>query len=250
LIKLTTEQYIQKANKVHNNKYIYPSPYYGLSKSITILCPAHGEFTKLASNHLQGYGCKECSKLNRKQRKDTHSKEKFLERAIEVHGEGRYDYSNSVYIHSRSKVDIHCTYCDTIFSVKPRDHIHNATGCPTCAKAIRGWGRSAYVELANKYGNKSKLYILKCFNDEEEFYKIGITMKTVKQRFPTKNYMPYKYETTLLLEGEAGQIWDLEKKLHKQFAELTYIPKRPFNGQTECFKGLSQEIITTLNKTI
>ena len=243
------EQFIIKANKKHSNKYDYSKSVYTSSLDlITITCPRHGDFPQQAYRHLRGNGCKICA-IEDKGTSQLLTTEEFIKKAKDTHGDQRYDYSNSVYINSKTKLKIRCTKCNTIFPTNPANHLQG-NGCPICAVANQGYNRSAYIERAKKYDNKSKLYILKCFNDEEEFYKIGITMTTIRKRYPTKKSMPYKYETTLLLEGEAGQIWDLEKKLHKQFAELTYIPKRPFNGQTECFKGLSQEIITTLNKTI
>ncbi len=232
--KLTTEQYIQKANKVHNNKYDYSKTIYiRTSDQITIICSEHGQFSQYPFNHLKGHGCLKCSG------KCKSTTERFIENAIEAHGEGVYDYSNSVYKNAKTKLDIRCTNCNTTFSMTPSDHIHGKNGCPACAKANKGWNRSYYIEQAKSHNNKSKLYILRCCNDEEEFYKIGITMKSIKQRYPKKAAMPYKYETLLLLEGDAGQIWDLEKKLHRQFKDLSYTPKIFFYGRTQCYTELS-----------
>ena len=174
------------------------------------------------------------------------SLEQFVTKADKVHN-NKYDYSNSVYINNKTKLDILCTKCNVVFSVVPNSHLDMKTGCPTCAEHGCGWSRSTYIERAKKYNNKAKLYILKCFNEYEEFHKVGITMKTVKQRYSKKILMPYKYETILLLEGEAGQIWDLEKKLHNQLSNLSYKPNLSFTGETECFVGLSEEFIKTLN---
>lgn len=59
--KLTTEQFIERANKVHNNKYIYSKVIYkGCFNKLNILCPIHGEFEQVSNYHLQGNGCPKC----------------------------------------------------------------------------------------------------------------------------------------------------------------------------------------------
>ena len=59
--KLNTEQFIEKANKVHNNKYNYDKVNYTNNHTIvTIICPEHGEFNQFPSKHLCGHGCPKC----------------------------------------------------------------------------------------------------------------------------------------------------------------------------------------------
>lgn len=59
----TTEQFIERARKVHGNKYDYSKTVYtkALAKVI-ITCPEHGDFEQKASSHVNHRsGCKECS---------------------------------------------------------------------------------------------------------------------------------------------------------------------------------------------
>ena len=57
----TQDEYITKAKYVHGFKYDYSSiEYLGNDKNITITCLEHGEFSQLASSHLQGVGCPKC----------------------------------------------------------------------------------------------------------------------------------------------------------------------------------------------
>lgn len=66
---LDTEKFIEKANRVHNNKYRYDKSYYKSSFDlVTITCPNHGDFQQVASYHLYGNGCPKCnmSSLERK----------------------------------------------------------------------------------------------------------------------------------------------------------------------------------------
>ena len=59
---LTTEEFIERARKVHGDKYDYSKvEYKGYNTKICITCPIHGEFWQTPSNHLSGKGCAICS---------------------------------------------------------------------------------------------------------------------------------------------------------------------------------------------
>jgi CDGSH-type Zn-finger protein len=59
----TTQQFINDANKKHNNLYNYnKSHYIGANKKILIICNKHGEFWQKASHHLNGSGCPICQR--------------------------------------------------------------------------------------------------------------------------------------------------------------------------------------------
>lgn len=64
------EEFIEKANKIHNRKYTYDKEkivYVNNNVKIPILCPIHGEFWQRPANHLLGIGCPFCqtSKLEK-----------------------------------------------------------------------------------------------------------------------------------------------------------------------------------------
>ena len=53
--------FIEKAIKVHGNKYDYSMvEYMGNQKKICIICPEHGEFWQTPANHLRYKGCRLC----------------------------------------------------------------------------------------------------------------------------------------------------------------------------------------------
>ena len=58
----TTPEWIEKANKKHNNKYDYSKSEYNSSHSqVIIICKAHGEFElKAYHHHIRGQGCQKC----------------------------------------------------------------------------------------------------------------------------------------------------------------------------------------------
>ena len=59
--KSSREQFIERANKVHDNKYDYKAvKYRNAITNVSIICPTHGTFQKTPSNHLAGQGCLKC----------------------------------------------------------------------------------------------------------------------------------------------------------------------------------------------
>lgn len=62
IFKLNIDEFIKRANNIHDFKYDYSKiEYYSNKIPIKIICPTHGEFLQRPDNHLQGYGCKTCS---------------------------------------------------------------------------------------------------------------------------------------------------------------------------------------------
>ena len=58
---MTTEEFIYKANKLHNNKYDYSyTEYKGYEIPVKIICPEHGEFLQTPDCHLHSGGCPKC----------------------------------------------------------------------------------------------------------------------------------------------------------------------------------------------
>lgn len=121
--------FIKKANAIHNNKYDYSKFIYidNSTKGI-IICPIHGEFHQAPIRHVMGSQCDSC--LNEKNRYTT---EEFIEKAKMVHGD-LYDYSKILYSHSDKKVEIVCRKHGSFFQ---QTSMHLAgQGCPACVNRI------------------------------------------------------------------------------------------------------------------
>lgn len=57
----TNNEFIEKAKKVHNDKYVYSKVIYINAKTkVYITCPKHGDFKQLPYVHLKGHGCPVC----------------------------------------------------------------------------------------------------------------------------------------------------------------------------------------------
>lgn len=121
--RLTTEDFIEKANKVHEYKYDYSkSDYINTATKVCIICPDHGEFWQVPNNHLLGAGCPKCAgKYN--------DLEFFIERARKIHG-NKYDYSKAKYVASNEKICITCPNHGEFWQT-PSGHMHGQ-GCPMC----------------------------------------------------------------------------------------------------------------------
>ena len=124
--KLNTEEFIKRSNKLHGNKYDYSIVEYKNNKSkVKIICPIHGIFNQLPSNHLK-YGCQKCKYDDSKIMIDD-----FIINANNIHND-KYDYSLVEYVNSNIKVKIICPI-HGIFEQSTNSHIHQKQGCPKCA---------------------------------------------------------------------------------------------------------------------
>jgi hypothetical protein len=125
---LTTEEFIEKANKVHNYKYNYSNiDYISAHKKINITCPLHGKFEQSPSNHIYNKrGCPKCKGWNR-------TTNEFIKLAKEIHG-NLYNYSLSNYTKSENNLIIVCFYHGKFYQ-SPLKHL-SGRGCPKCANNI------------------------------------------------------------------------------------------------------------------
>ena len=124
-----TPTFIRKAKTIHGDKYDYSRvDYKNKYSKVTIGCREHGFFEQIASNHLSGNGCPQCSK-HKFGIKDT--KEIFIEKATKKHG-NKYDYSKVNYVQSKEKVEIICLKHGSFWQT-PHDHLLGC-GCPKCKR--------------------------------------------------------------------------------------------------------------------
>jgi hypothetical protein len=146
---MTQNEFIEKATLKHNRRYEYDKVVYENSKlPVIITCKEHGDFQQSPNQHLQGYGCSECSgtkKLN------TNS---FIVKANIVH-HNRYDYSKVCYINNSIKVKIICKEHGD-FSQSPMKHLQGQ-GCRACA-GNRNHSFESFKAKANKIHDNKFTY--------------------------------------------------------------------------------------------
>jgi hypothetical protein len=130
--KITHQQFIEKANNIHNNKYEYPDIYINSDTKINIVCPLHGRFMQVPYSHLNGNGCPKCAndlcaQLFSKKHDD------FVIKANLIHN-NKYEYLE-IYKNAHTKIEIECPI-HKIFIQSPDKHLQG-NGCPKCAGRIR-----------------------------------------------------------------------------------------------------------------
>jgi ferredoxin-like protein FixX/very-short-patch-repair endonuclease len=133
-IRSNTDAFIEKARKLHGNKYDYSKvDYITIDDPVIIICPSHGEWSQTPKAHLRPYGCFKCG-IEEVNRNNMTSFEDFVEKAKKVQGayadryvvqeEGFYssgDFSITVYCKE------HDFYWDTL-----KMNFLKGRGCPRC----------------------------------------------------------------------------------------------------------------------
>ena len=176
--------FIKRARIVHRDKYDYSkSLYLGSREKIEIICPVHGSFFQLPTNHLSGRGCKECSKIKvaRDQRSNIQD---FIKKARNVHGD-RYDYSLVDYKNNHTKVEIICKIHGK-FLQSPKDHI-SGRGCPSCSR-----------ERSNE-DIKSRIML-----PEDEFIKKAKNVHGEKYDYSLVNYLDTKTKVEIICKDHGS----------------------------------------------
>lgn len=225
-LTFTTEKFIEKALIKHGSKYSYQKTVYvGALKKVTITCPIHGDFEQEASSHLRGCGCNSCGnkqtqKINAKTTKD------FLVAAHNKHS-NTYDYTKTNYVSAKTKVTITCKIHGD-FTVVPRKHI-KGQGCPICSGLLKKFTKTFYI---NK---KTVFYIL--YLPSIDAYKVGITTKSIRQRYKEEGNIDYKivFEQHFFNGTDA---WMLEKLVLRDLKAYKY------DGPTVFKKTNITEILT------
>ena len=212
--------FIKNARRVLVTKYDYSKVKYINSKShIKISCPTHGIFLQAPQKHIGGSGCQKCVGRNK-------TNQEFIDQCDSAH-EGMYTYPKTEYTGVNNKIIVTCGVHGD-FEIRAHDHLNGIKGCSKCFGAT-------YDTLAKTEPDRLdvKLYLLKCSNSFETFYKIGLT-RNVERRI---NEIPY--DVTVLLNdiGPLSLNYKIEQHIISMMRELgrTYIPKIKFSGYTECF---------------
>jgi very-short-patch-repair endonuclease len=132
-----SQKFIDKARKIHGNRYEYPGEYTGSDKKIKILCKIHGIFEQRVYEHLKGGGCQKCGRerslrgqlLSNEKRRKKCSLE-FTEKLAKIHN-NYYKYNHPEdYVTAKSKIRIQCPLHGE-FKQGYTNH-YSGHGCPIC----------------------------------------------------------------------------------------------------------------------
>lgn len=186
------ESLIDVLREIHGNKYEYielinKPPH----RFVRLVCDEHGEFTQRLSSHVSGSGCRSCGLKKRwDTRRELYSDDMFgdfVRKAKKVHDDFyKYDKKSFLDRNGTNKVKICCPDHGEFFQ-NPGMHVAG-NGCPECAR-LKNPGRYCYSYFEKNPNERERPSIL-YFVRFEEFYKIGITINTVAERF--KGSGPYE----------------------------------------------------------
>lgn len=233
-ITMNTESFLEKSKKIHGDRYDYSLSSCSNARDLVfIICKKHGVFEQMATLHATGSGCKKCASKGL-----ILSRHDVLARFKKIHG-SRYSYGKFIYTKGMVKSTITCLVHGD-FEQYPRYHLRG-WGCPKCHNG--GYNKKSFVSMCDKKGSKAELYLIRCFNSDEVFFKIGITSNTTEDRFNNSVLMPYSFEIISRIKGSPSDIWDMEKKLNSTLSALHYVPKIMFHGSArECFLEPNDEV--------
>jgi len=111
-----TNEFIEKASKIHGDKYNYSQVIYkrALDKVI-IICKIHGKFLQASSSHLAGHGCPKCA-TNKQFSKSQIEWLEFLEKYYNINiqhiGNSNQEYRIK---NTKWKADGYCKETNTIY---------------------------------------------------------------------------------------------------------------------------------------
>ncbi len=166
--KLTTEQFIARATTVHGSTYDYTNTVYVNRRTkVSITCNScNTELLQWSHDHLNGHGCFKCNN----ETPHKYTTESFIEKSITIFG-SNYTYELTKFTNIADKLTFTCNNCGSECSQKGSSHMNGHEAC------------ACYVPDGSGFSvlKPAILYYLSINNGEA--YKIGITNRTVQQRF-------------------------------------------------------------------
>ena len=164
--KITTQIFIERAQFVHENKYDYSLAIYnGNKSSLKIICQMHGVFEQTPDKHVGSkHGCPTCGGGY------TSNSKSFIEKAINIHGEDKYDYSSIEYHNAHTIVKIICKIHGE-FEQSPTHHL-GGEGCPQCVYDNNKIGLEQFIQRSNTIHNSIYDYSLAIYDRTDKKLKI------------------------------------------------------------------------------
>lgn len=122
--KWTLDSFIEKSNQIHNNQYDYNLVVFkSVAHHVNIVCPTHGIFSQVPSDHLRGRGCKKCGHSIQKM-----SFNDFVDASVKKYG-SKFSYDETTFVNTATRMAITCDIHGK-FEQSPYFHLKN--GCTSC----------------------------------------------------------------------------------------------------------------------
>lgn len=264
---LTTEEFIKKVSKIHNNKFDYSITIYnGVKNKIELICPVHGKIKQLAASHLKGRDCFDCSYFNREKLNTN----KFIIKAKLIHGD-KFNYSKVSYEAGDKNITIICSKHGDV-DITAHNHLLGAS-CRYCYKETFGNTEMFIIDASkihnNKYDYSKVIYvknnenvIITCLiNNHGDFPqtpnthlkgrgcpKCGNVYKSTTNEFIEKLKLIHgnRYDYSKVIYTKATEKIEVICKIHNSFFPHAYAHLNGSNCPT-CVHCISQSEIDWLN---
>ena len=147
------KKFIEKAKKIHLNKYDYSKVNYnGATTKVCIICPIHGEFWQSPNVHLTNHGCPMCGQKN-----TPYTQEEIIEKLnrinIDENGNKKYEILPFIYKNNKQKITFVCKKHGE-FTMKISSFL-NGSECPKCSHRSYAYTKEEFIKLSKgKHGNK------------------------------------------------------------------------------------------------
>lgn len=198
------------------------------SDRVDIICPKHGVFNQLLSNHTSGKGCVKCSFSYRKNKTRLTRKE-WIAKALLKHN-NKYDYSlwDDKILNAHAQVISICPeHGSWVHNIN--SHVHKGAGCPGCG-ASQGFTQT----------EPGFVYLLR---SEDAYIKIGISNDYVSRISVLKNRTPFAFYTLAVFWHQNGtEVMKMERELHRKHPTSGL---KGFDGATEWRNVLDLGILDT-----
>ena len=209
--KTTTDEFIEKAKKVHGEKYTYENVVYKNTETkVLISCPEHGNFEITPHHHLNGVGCPKCAGNY------SYTTGEIIELFKNIHG-NTYDYSKVDYINTHSKVVIICKKHGA-FKQTPKAHL-KGQGCPNCKNEYTKSETKLFNIIKERYNDTIQHYrpdFLKTYKNGKQEIDIFIPSLNIGIEYQGKQH----FEPVSIFGGEKG--YNRMKKLdYQKFEKCT-----------------------------
>lgn len=236
--KKTEKQFISELKDIHPNLEL-SSPFTNVNTRILITDELGITYNVLARTLLRGSKPSIMTAIDKN--------DATIKKFKSIHGD-KYNY-DKVVTDGKSQVHVivNCPEHGD-FNITPNNH-NKGKGCKKCYLEN---STSEYYENPMNWEKPSSCYFLRLWNDEEEFFKIGVSNNIKSRVSHIKRESGYNVEEIdSILTTVYDAHFNLEKSKHLKLNQLGYHykPKHYFAGcMTECFKGEGLTVETRLTK--
>ncbi len=209
--KPTTKEFINRAKKIHGDKYDYEKTFYKRAiDPVLITCKKHGDFEQLPHNHLSGRGCVSCGKdifIQKMRMSNEEAKKICIKFGLQL-----LEYSGN----STDKSTIKCAEHHVWFSSISK--IQQGNGCPMCS--IPGY-------------NPSKMgYVYMLVSHDGNYMKFGLSNSPKKRIRTLKSCTPFDFVVRGWIAHKGQEAPKVETAFHKKCKSANL---KGFDGCSEWF---------------